>query len=196
MPPPLAFLVLFHSVPTEGRRCCFLYWSLPHPPHTLPEGAPLPPASALSILKLYLSFPWAHRPCPSLLNVPSPLFFSQVLILSYVHASVLLLPYPKFSLPSTFPHASSLSVASIRGQEESWGRHLGSLPLFYPSSHPGLCVLGFCQKLGPPGASQGRLVPVAPALLQPPPVPVGLSTPRLRLFHLCNPPPQGQRTGA
>ena len=165
----------------QGRRCCFLYWSFPHYPHTLPKQAPLPPASALSVLKPCLSFPLACRPCVSLLRDPSPLAFSQVLIPSCAHASVLLLPKLIFFLH--FPHASLL-VASNRGQEEGRGHHLDILPLLCPSNHPGLSVLGFSEKLGPLGASQRRPVPVAPALLQPPPAPVGLSTPRLRLPHL------------
>lgn len=82
------------------------------------------------------------------------------------------------------------------------GHHLGPLPLLCPSNHSGLSVLGFSEKQGPPGASQRRLVPVAPALLQPPPAPVGLcgSMPRLRLPpHLRNPtalPAPGPSAGA
>lgn len=180
-PHPPTFLELFHSVPTPGEK--MLFPLLVPFPELFQSKPSLPAASDLSILKPCLSFPWAPQTLPLFLHASSPLFFSHVLILSCVHVFVLLLPCPKVNLPSTLPHASSPSVASNRGQEEGQGPHLSPLPLFCPSNHAGLSVLGFSEKLGPPGASQRRLVPVAPALLQPPPAPVGLcgSTPSLRL---------------
>lgn len=77
------------------------------------------------------------------------------------------------------------------------GHHLGPLPLLCPSNHPGLSVLGFSEKLGPPGASQRRLVMFLspPPFLLPPPAPVGLcrSTPRLRLPPAPQPAPANPR---
>lgn len=113
--PPLPFLRSFIQFLPQGRRCFFLCRS-PSPLPTLsPKARPSAPTSVPSVLKPCLSFPWACRACASLLRDPSPLALSQVLIPPCVHASVLLLP--KFIFFLHFPHASSLSVASNRGQE-------------------------------------------------------------------------------
>ena len=169
------------------------------PPTTCFQSKPpLPLASARSILKPCLSVPRARRPCPSSLCAPSPLSFPHTLISSWVRVSMLLFPCPQVCLHLHSPHASSPWVASNRGLKEGRGHHLGPLPLFSPANHLGLSVLDFSEKLGPPGASQRRLVPVAPALLQPPLAPVGLcgSTPGLHLhpsLQLLPPPaPESQ----
>lgn len=105
-----------------------------------------------------------------------------------------LAPKTVFFLHYPMPLLSQLPLtgARRRARNITWAPFLCSVS--------GLSVLGFSQKLGPPRASQRRLVPVTPALLQPPPSPVGLcgSTPRLRLPHLATAslPPQGQRAGA
>lgn len=163
---PLLFLSSFSQFLPQGRRCCFLYWSLSP---CSSKARPLYPSPSVSLSPGQASLgPTDPSPLSSVL--PDP-FVPQPI--SCVHASVLLFPYPEVWLPSLRREAG----------RRAGGHHLGPLPLLCPSNHSGLSVLGFSEKQGPPGASQRRLVPVAPALLQPPPAPVGLcgSMPRLRL---------------
>lgn len=68
---PLLFLSQFLL---QGRRCCFLYWSLSPCCY---KASPLCPSP--SVIKPWPSFPWTCRPCPSVLSAPRPLSSTHIL---------------------------------------------------------------------------------------------------------------------
>lgn len=144
------FLELFHSISTPGEKMLFPLLV----PSLSPTHFPLPRET---ILKPHLGFPWARRPCPSLLGAPNPFFFSWVWIPSCVHASVLLLPCLKVSLPSPSSPASSLSAASDGNQQEGWAHHLGPFLCAVPLTTLNSLFLAFLRSWGLLGPHRGGL---------------------------------------